>query len=133
MFESLGGRKFVMTVLIMAAGVAVEVHAPTGMSVTMAGFLASILATFSATNAIISTRSIKADGQKTETSTSTDSSPEAIAKMDTLLNNQILLNQGLSEVLGRQETSDKALQTLQTSTASVQKTLVAFLSSNRQG
>lgn len=54
MFETLGGRKFVGLLILVIAGVVVELYSPKGLGAEMAGLLAALYATFSAANAVVS-------------------------------------------------------------------------------
>jgi hypothetical protein len=63
MFESIGGRKFIMAVLCMLAGVAIELKAANGLSVNMLGLLTALYATFSATNTIITNKQLKVEAE----------------------------------------------------------------------
>jgi TolA-binding protein len=50
--DKLGGRKFVLTILMLIIGSVVEVKSANGMSAVFAGFLAAMLAAFSTANVI---------------------------------------------------------------------------------
>lgn len=48
--QVLGGRKFLMTLLVIGIAIFLEVRSERGLSPTMAGFLVAIVGTFSAVN-----------------------------------------------------------------------------------
>jgi len=64
MLEAIGGRKFLMSLIIMIAGVIIELKGANGLSVNMAGLLAAILATFSASNTIITNKQLKVEASE---------------------------------------------------------------------
>lgn len=61
MSKRFGGRKFVMAIIVIAAAMFLEVSGH-GLSTTMAGFLGAVLAAFSATNVISSTKAMGSRG-----------------------------------------------------------------------
>lgn len=50
LFLALGGRKFVMSLIVIAAAVAVDIYSQRGLSANLAGLLGAILASFSIAN-----------------------------------------------------------------------------------
>lgn len=48
--QKIGGRKFVMALIVIGAAMYLELHNPNGLSVNMAGFLATIVGAFSVMN-----------------------------------------------------------------------------------
>jgi hypothetical protein len=58
--DSLGGRKFVLTVLCVAVGTAVEITTTRGVSPAFAGLLAALVAAFGAANAYNTNQALKA-------------------------------------------------------------------------
>jgi uncharacterized membrane protein required for colicin V production len=48
--QKLGGRKFLMALICVSAGVAVDILSPNGLSAELAGLMAAIVAAFSAAN-----------------------------------------------------------------------------------
>lgn len=119
MFEALGGRKFLMTLLVMAAGVAIEIFGPNGMSATMASFMGGLVAIFAGSNAMITSKSISASGGE-----SVDSTPEATPsgpdKVDQLA---AQLDPMLGKLLADAEMSQKDLRSLQEAHSQLQATV----------
>jgi hypothetical protein len=58
MFETLGGRKFVMAIVIMLIGAGIEFFGKQGLSTNMAGLLTLIYGTFAASNAVITNKQL---------------------------------------------------------------------------
>lgn len=56
--DVMGGRKFLMAVVLIIAGVVIELYSKNGLSTNMAGMLAAIYATFSASNVIASNKAL---------------------------------------------------------------------------
>lgn len=56
--EKMGGRKFVLTLLMIGVGTVIEVVTERGLSATFAGFLGAILAAYSAANAVITNKAM---------------------------------------------------------------------------
>lgn len=48
--QKIGGRKFLLAVVVLGIGYVIEIQKPEGMSPTFAGFLAAIVASFGAAN-----------------------------------------------------------------------------------
>jgi hypothetical protein len=48
--QRLGGRKFLMSLIVIGVGIALDIKAPNGLSATMAGFLVSLVGMFSVAN-----------------------------------------------------------------------------------
>lgn len=63
-FEAIGGRKFIMSLVLIAVGTLVELKTDRGVSASFAGLLVGILGTFSAANAFVT----KTMGSETESS-----------------------------------------------------------------
>ena len=59
--DSFGGRKFLMAIMLMIAGVLIEIYSKNGLSTNMAGMLAAIYATFSASNVIASNKALNVE------------------------------------------------------------------------
>ncbi len=59
MLEAMGGRKFIMAIVIMIAGVVIELKSANGISVSMVGLLTALYATFSASNTLITNKQLK--------------------------------------------------------------------------
>lgn len=58
MLEKLGGTKFIMTVVAMGIGTAVEVLKPSGLGATFAGLLAGLVATYGVANTFITNKAL---------------------------------------------------------------------------
>lgn len=55
MIDALGGRKFLVSILIIAVGTAVQIYSPLGVTEAFTALLVGIAATFGATNAWVTT------------------------------------------------------------------------------
>ena len=67
-FDKIGGRKFVMAVVLIVAGAIVDVTAEGGLSVNLLGLMTAIYATFSASNAIITNKQLTTESERAEPS-----------------------------------------------------------------
>lgn len=66
MMEAIGGRKFLMAIVMLIAGVAVELLGKNGLSVNMAGLMAALYTAFSASNALITNKQLASQAEQTE-------------------------------------------------------------------
>lgn len=57
-FDKMGGRKFLMGIIVMLIGAAIEINSPKGLSTEMAALITMIYATFSASNAIVTNKQL---------------------------------------------------------------------------
>jgi hypothetical protein len=66
MFDKMGGRKFIMGLIVMIIGLAIELKSDKGLSTEMAALMTMIYATFSASNAIVTNKelSVKTSNQE---------------------------------------------------------------------
>jgi hypothetical protein len=60
-FDKVGGRKFIVAVIAISAGVAIELVKPSGLSVELAGFLLGMVGAFSIGNVVSKTHAPKED------------------------------------------------------------------------
>jgi hypothetical protein len=77
--DNFGGRKFLMALILIIAGVIIEIYSKNGLSVNMAGMLAAIYATFSAGNVIASNKALGV-----MQSTSDQATAETIEKVNSI-------------------------------------------------
>lgn len=75
LMQKLGGRKFLMALVVVGAAIFLEIKSDKGLSPTMAGFLVSIVATFSAANYAASSKFMDTKGKQ---------DPSLHAKMDSI-------------------------------------------------
>jgi len=66
LIEKLGGRKFVLAMIAVAVGTAIEVTTTRGVSGSFAGLLAGIVAAFGAANAVITNRAMSVEADASE-------------------------------------------------------------------
>ncbi len=130
-FEGLGGRKFIGLVLMALIGGVVDVYSKTGLSTTMAGFLAGLYVTYSTANAVITHKSLDNEPEAVVSKSETGNNEE-VAKLTA----QIALTLGqietsLNTISTQGQRSEQALNALQQSNASVQKAVGALLSSRQ--
>jgi hypothetical protein len=95
--QKIGGRKFIMALIVVGAACALEVKSPNGLTPTMATFLGSIVAAFSAANYMATSKHMDSrSGGKSDVSSQLDTisdqikqanDPETIAKLTDLLTN----------------------------------------------
>lgn len=112
--QKLGGRKFLMAILVTGAAMYLELHSDKGLTTTMAGFLGTMVAAFHAANYAstkeflknkASQKGVPQEGidqlhEKIDNLTAAASqmnSQDSVDKLVALLNN---INQGISEVRG---------------------------------
>jgi hypothetical protein len=62
MLDVIGGRKFLMAIILIAAGIVIEIYGKNGLSTNMASMLAGIYAIFSGSNALITNKQLAVEG-----------------------------------------------------------------------
>jgi hypothetical protein len=60
LMQRLGGRKFILALIVIAAAMAIELKTERGLSTVMAGFLGTLVATFSAANYAVTRKHMEA-------------------------------------------------------------------------
>lgn len=121
--DYLGGRKFIMGILIAAAGVAVEVLGKNGLSANMAGLLIGIYAAFNTANAIITSKAVTAqESEPVAAPVPKIDTQELEAKLVPIVN---VIAQQLQALNDNQIRQEKALQTVQESQLTTQKVLLS--------
>lgn len=58
MFDKIGGRKFIMGIVVMLVGAAIEMNRADGLSTEMAALITMIYATFSASNTLVTNKQL---------------------------------------------------------------------------
>lgn len=58
MFDKIGGRKFIMGIVVMLIGAAIEMNRADGLSTEMAALITMVYATFSASNALVTNKQL---------------------------------------------------------------------------
>lgn len=58
MFEKLGGRKFVLSLLVIAVGTAVQILSPNGVTSEFVALLVGVAGVFGAANAVVTNKAI---------------------------------------------------------------------------
>jgi hypothetical protein len=66
MLEALGGRKFLLTLIVIAVGMAAHVLSPTGLNESAVALLVGALGVFGASNAAISYKALGAQAAASE-------------------------------------------------------------------
>ncbi len=118
--QRLGGRKFIISLIVIGVAVFLDMKATNGLTTTMAGFLVSMVGMFSVANSMISTRYMQAKGQPGASPqqdrnlhakvdalsemTQAAFNPEAVQSLTTLLTN---LQENMSQI------KDVSMQTAQ--------------------
>lgn len=127
--DSIGGRKFLGFIALIAAGIAVEVYAKNGLSATMATFLGALYATFTAANAAVTIKS----GELTPT---TEQPPAATGVSDELAQNMAgtlsQIGTALNSLQSGQARGEQAVQVLQQSVGTLQKAVGSILVDSRR-
>lgn len=106
MIERLGGRKFLLTLIAVAVGTAVELTTARGITTSFAGLLAALVAAYGAANAVITNKGITMNAAAEGTEEAADAvSNVDFAPIETKLNElaeqqmkqaELLANVGLS-------------------------------------
>lgn len=136
MFEKMGGRKFLMAVIVVTAGVVIEVYSKNGLSATMVTLLTAVYATFSTANAFVTRKfadvSQEAEEEEEEV---TPVQPAAPSNLEAIIqSNNVQLNNILSQIaaeLLKQATASTSLvegvNSVQATQANIQKGITLIL------
>jgi len=131
--ESVGGRKFIGFVVLLASGVAIEVYGKNGMSTTMAAYLAGLYTVFTAANSAVS---IKAFGTATAATAPSSTQAEVTASNEELTQQVAgVLSQigaSLNQLQQGQARTEQALNIAQQSISTLQKATGALLSARQE-
>lgn len=73
--DKLGGRKFVLALLTILVGTAVQILSPNGVNDSFVALLVGITAAFGASNAFVSSKAISAEANESEPAPQVDLSP----------------------------------------------------------
>lgn len=79
-FEKLGGRKFLITVAVLVALITVAIVQPTALSTELVVGLLGVIATYSGSNAFLTSFAMRHPQQPTETPTEAPTESTAIAE-----------------------------------------------------
>lgn len=116
-FDKLGGRKFVMSIICLVAGVLIEIYSKNGLSANMVALIGALYATFTGANAFITGKSLSSEAATSPQ----DGSKEILAKLEAQQQQlPSILNQIGMELAKQQEQS----QIVQNSLLQIQKFLV---------
>lgn len=66
MFEKMGGRKFVLSLIVIAVGTAVQILSPHGVTESFTALLIGVAGVFGASNAFVSAKSVGAVSEATD-------------------------------------------------------------------
>jgi hypothetical protein len=118
--DKLGGRKFLMSLICMAAGIVIELYGKNGLSANMVALIGAIYATFTGANAFITGKSINNSSEESSAAAPVDLTPIQ-AQMDKQQQQLAgILNQVGTELVKQQEQN----QIIQNSLLQIQKFLV---------
>lgn len=120
LMRKLGGRKFVITLMLAGLAAIIESHKEAGISMAFAGLIGTIITTFCAANAFISKEHFKKDQSGTDLA---DTQGEVLASMDA---SQQSLSEVRSEVNQVKDTMAQIVNTMDV----LQKRVLAVI--NRQ-
>lgn len=135
MLEKIGGRKFLMALITIGAGIVVELMSRNGLSANMVALLGAIYATFSTANAYVTGKAATSAPGESEAPSLPSAeelaapAAQAIGQLHQSLSG--ILNQVGAEIAKTNEVQVKqseALATVQSSLAAQQKALAAILS-----
>lgn len=132
MMDYLGGRKFVMGLIMVTAGVVIEIYGKNGLSTNMVALLGAVYATFNAANALVTSRTANAASQPVEPTEASsapvvEAPPEATqASVEAKL---VPIVQAIAAELGKinenQSRQERALQIVQEAQLATQKVILA--------
>jgi len=133
MMDYLGGRKFVMGLIMVAAGVVIEIYGKNGLSTNMVALLGAVYATFNAANALVTTKTASAAASQPAEEAEPAPAPvvqapqEATqasveAKLVPIVN---AIAAELAKINDNQIRQEKALQVVQEAQISVQKVILS--------
>ena len=124
MLERIGGRKFIGFVILVAAGIVIELKTANGISVNLAGLLVGLYTIYAASNAVITNKSLGIEASTGSEPAAND--PEMVKQIEGVLTQ---IGSALQQLQAGQVRNEQAIQTLQQATASVQKGVGAVLAS----
>ena len=131
-FKKLGGRKFVAALVCIVSGTLIEIYAANGLSVNMAGLIAAIYATFSASNTMITRKQL--EGEHQPAPAAPPPQPSSQPDMQQLASQLVpVLNQigtALQELKDGQAAGLQANQVLQQGMSNLQKVAQVLLTKN---
>jgi hypothetical protein len=114
MFEIIGGRKFVMAILIAATGALIDFFGKNGLSANMAGLLTLIYGTFAASNAVITNKQLSTSVTSSEQPPVEQAPPpEPAIKKEEVNAAFSAVDQAFSQLQGAQNTQAEQINTLQ--------------------
>lgn len=116
-FDKVGGRKFIASLVVLGIAAAIEIYGKSGLSTNMAGLLAAVYATFSASNAFTTAKSLVASGEA-------EQAPMQQADLATAIQPLVpIMNQIGTELINLKAQQDQQLSSL----ATVQKAVASLL------
>lgn len=116
LMQKLGGRKFLMAIIVIGAAIFLEIKSDKGLQPTMAGFLVAMVGTFSVANYASTAKFLGSRGKGGDTSVhdKLDAmaqsmqgvySPESQEAWQSLLSNVVNNTQGLKDTLAQTSTA----------------------------
>lgn len=129
MIEKIGGRKFVLTMIVIAVGTAVQILSPHGVTDAFVALLVGVSAAFGATNAIVSRKAIDLEMKQIEGSETVAAEPVTAQVDFTPVNGQLAaLNSQIATLQEVSAIQAQALTGLQQGTVITQNLVKAILS-----
>lgn len=110
MFDKIGGRKFIASLIVMGVAAAIEIYGKNGLSTNMAGLLGAIYATFSATNAFTT---VKTASSEQPAGAATPPPPDIAQAIQPLVPVMNQVGSELAAIKAQQEQQLSALTTIQ--------------------
>lgn len=80
-FDKIGGRKFVMALVLIVAGALVDVLAPNGLSVNLMGLMTAVYAAFTASNAFVTNKHLESESKAPTEGESGQPASEAVQQL----------------------------------------------------
>lgn len=129
--ETIGGRKFIGFVVLLAAGVLIEVYGKQGLTATMAMYLGGLYAAFTTANAVTTSMAAKFSSQQSPevpTAAATNSEQVSSAEVAAVLSQ---IATALQSIQQSQGANAQAVNILQQSTEGLQKAIGTLISVDR--
>lgn len=114
-FDKIGGRKFVMALVLIIAGAAVDVLATNGLSMNLMGLMTAVYATFSASNAFVTNKQLDVEGKSSGSPSPEPEGPSASEAVQKLASELVpvieQLNKNMSILNTQQAAQSESLST----------------------
>lgn len=120
MLGAIGGRKFLLTLIVIAVGTAVQILSPTGVNEAFVALLVGVSAAYGASNAVITSKALANEAKPDSTSAATIDVSPVVYEVEQLKSQIAVLQEGT-------EAQMQALANIQQGAALTQQLLKAAL------